>query len=177
MCPYSKVTLPNLVFDAFFSSCQVESHTWCYMKGKSRRSLSCSPLVQIGASGYFCRLMTPPQWLLHWNYPSWKDGASWQIYFWALKTWKGMSCSHMFVVRFFFPSVTLQLTFNSCHFLLRVGEASTVHRTPPPVLPYWMLSLGLCAACSLETQWRLESPAESWWVRHGEREEGRETLW
>lgn len=31
----------------------------------------------------------------------------------------------------------------------------------------------LCAACSLETQWRLEIHVESWWVRHGGRRGGK----
>lgn len=40
-----------------------------------------------------------------------------------------------------------------------------MHRAPPPALLYWILSLGLCAACSLEAQSSLEILAEGWCVR------------
>ena len=45
-----------------------------------------------------------------------------------------------------------------------------MHLAPPPALLYWILSLGLCAACSSETQSSLEILAEGWCVRDGGRE-------
>lgn len=49
-----------------------------------------------------------------------------------------------------------------------------MHLAPPPALLYWILSLGLCAACSLEAQSSLEILAEGWCVRDWGRAGGKE---
>lgn len=47
-----------------------------------------------------------------------------------------------------------------------------MHLAPPPALLYWILSLGLCAACSLEAQSSLEILAEGWVCGTGGGREG-----